>query len=61
LPSYKGRENAIENYITNNIEYPQDSIDNNVEGVVNEQFGVDENGNISNVSTLGNKIGHGLK
>lgn len=61
LPAYKGGENAIENYITNNIEYPQDAIDNNVEGVVNVQFGVDENGNISNVSTLGNKIGHGLE
>jgi periplasmic protein TonB len=61
LPSYKGGENAIENYITNNIEYPQDAIDNNVEGVVNVQFGVDENGNISNVSTVGNKIGHGLE
>ena len=32
LPAYKGGENAIENYITNNIEYPQDAIDNNVEG-----------------------------
>ena len=25
------------------------------------QFGVDENGTISNVSTTGNKIGHGLE
>lgn len=61
LPSYKGGQNAIENYITNNIEYPQDAIDNNVEAVVNVQFGVDENGNISNVSTTGNKIGYGLE
>lgn len=61
LPSYNGGENAIENYITSNIEYPQDAIDNNVEGIVNVQFGVDENGNISNVSTIGNKIGHGLE
>ena len=61
LPAYKGGENAIENYITTNIEYPQDAIDNNVEGVVNVQFGIDENGNILNVSTVGNKIGHGLE
>ena len=61
LPTYKGGQNAIENYITNNIEYPQDAIDNNVEGIVNVQFGVDENGTISNVSTIGNKIGHGLE
>jgi protein TonB len=61
LPAYKGGQNAIDNYITSNIEYPQDAIDNNIEGVVNVQFGVDENGNISNVSTIGNKIGHGLE
>jgi periplasmic protein TonB len=61
LPAYKGGQNAIENYITNNIEYPQDAIDNNIEGIVIVQFGVDENGNISNVSTVGNKIGHGLE
>ena len=61
LPTYQGGQNAIENYITNNIEYPQDAIDNNVEGIVNVQFGVEENGNISNVSTIGNKIGYGLE
>ena len=61
LPDYEGGQTAIENYITNNIEYPQDAIDNNVEGVVNVRFGVDENGNISNVSTIGNKLGHGLE
>jgi TonB family protein len=61
LPSYKGGESAMADYITNTIEYPQNAIDNNIEGVVNVQFGVDENGNISNVSTLGNKIGYGLE
>lgn len=61
LPAYNGGQSAMENYIINTIEYPQDAIDNNVEGVVNVQFGVDENGNISNVTTLGNKIGHGLE
>ncbi|HKO79638.1 MAG TPA: energy transducer TonB [Chitinophagaceae bacterium] len=61
LPAYNGGQTAIENYITNNIEYPQDAIDNNIEGVVTVQFGVDENGNVSNVSTIGNKIGYGLE
>ena len=61
LPSFDGGQSAIENYITNNIEYPQDAIDNNVEGIVNVQFGVDENGNVSNVSVVGNKIGYGLE
>jgi len=61
LPAYNGGQSAMENYIMNNIEYPQDAVDNNVEGIVNVQFGVDENGNVSNVSTVGNKIGYGLE
>ena len=61
LPAYSGGQSGIENFINNNIEYPQDAIDNNVEGTVHVQFGVDENGNVSNVTTVGNKIGFGLE
>ena len=61
LPAYKGGQSALETYINNNIEYPQDAIDNNTEGTVNVQFAVDEQGNISNVKTIGNKIGYGLE
>ncbi len=61
LPAYNGGQRAMENYVMNTIEYPRDAIDNNVEGIVTVQFGVDENGNVSNVSTVGNKIGYGLE
>jgi protein TonB len=57
-PAYNG---SLESYIDNNIEYPQEAVDNNVEGTVYVRFGVDENGNISHVSTLGKKIGYGLE
>ena len=61
LPEYKGGQDALQSYISNNIEYPQDAIDNNTEGTVNVQFIVDENGKVSNVRTVGNKIGYGLE
>lgn len=57
-PAYQG---SIEDYVTDNIEYPQNAIDNSAEGTVYVQFGVDRNGNISNVSTVGTKIGYGLE
>src|SRR4030095_7347435 len=60
-PAFSGGESALENYIGTTIEYPQEAIDNNVEGKVNVRFAVDEKGNISNVSTLGSKLGHGLE
>jgi protein TonB len=59
-PAYPGGQSALENYISNSIGYPQEAIDNNAEGTVYVQFGVDENGNISNVSTNGKKLGYGL-
>jgi len=61
LPSFDGGQVALETYISNNIEYPQEAIDNNVEGTVNVQFLVDEKGDVSNVKTIGNKLGSGLE
>jgi periplasmic protein TonB len=60
-PTFNGGQSAIDNYVNNSIEYPQDAIDNNVEGTVRVQFGVDEKGNISNVTTVGQRIGFGLE
>ena len=61
LPAYVGGQSALETYINNNIEYPQEAIDNNAEGTVSVQFSVDEQGNISNIKTVGSKIGYGLE
>jgi periplasmic protein TonB len=60
LPGYKGGQTALDTYINDNIEYPQQAIDNSVEGTVTVQFAIDENGNVSNVKTIGNKLGYGL-
>lgn len=59
-PAYPGGQNSLENYIVNHIEYPQDAIDNNAEGTVYIQFGIDENGKVTNVKTTGSKLGYGL-
>jgi periplasmic protein TonB len=60
-PAYPGGQDALETYIMNNIEYPQQAIDSDIEGTVYVKFGVDEKGNVSNVTTVGNKIGYGLE
>src|SRR5258705_6764778 len=48
-PLYEGGQGAIESYISNNIQYPQEAIDNNIEETVQVQFGIDENGKITDV------------
>jgi periplasmic protein TonB len=60
-PMFSGGQSAISDYITNNIVYPQDAIDNAIEGTVNVQFGIDENGNISRVKAIGDPMGYGLE
>jgi protein TonB len=59
-PVYSGGQTAISNYITNNLQYPEEALENNVEGTVKVQIGVDENGNIASVNTVGDKLGYGL-
>jgi len=59
-PSFPGGQSALENYITNHIEYPQMAVDDNKEGTVNVQFIVDENGNVTNAKVLGAELGDGL-
>src|SRR5215510_166432 len=58
LPAYDGGQDALESYVQTNVEYPQEAIDNNVEGTVRVQFAVDEEGNVTKIQTLGPKIGY---
>jgi outer membrane murein-binding lipoprotein Lpp len=44
LPSYPGGDKALAKFVENNITYPQDAINDGVEGTVNVMFAVDENG-----------------
>jgi TonB family protein len=60
MPAYPGGQNALEDYMNNNVEYPQNAIDNNSEGTVKVQFIVDENGNVTNAKVVEKKLGNGL-
>ena len=61
LPAYPGGQSSLEDYINSNIEYPQEAIDNNVEGTVNVQFTIDDKGRVANTKTTGAKLGYGLE
>ena len=60
MPAYPGGQNALEDYMNNNVEYPQNAIDNNSEGTVNVQFVVDENGKVRDAKVVGKELGSGL-
>jgi protein TonB len=59
-PVYPGGQEALENYVNNNIEYQQPAIDESTQGTINVQFVVDENGNVANAKEIGKELGNGL-
>ena len=60
MPEYPGGESALSTFVENNINYPQDAIDQNTEGTVNVSFVVDEKGKVVNPVATGKMAGHGL-
>jgi TonB family protein len=60
MPEYPGGQNALSNYIENNINYPQDAVDQNTEGTVNVSFVVDEKGKVIDPVATGKSTGSGL-
>jgi periplasmic protein TonB len=61
LPAFPGGQNALDNFVFKNLEYPEDAIDNNVEGIVTVNFAVDEAGKVSNPKIIGKPVGYGLE
>jgi protein TonB len=60
MPEYPGGETALSTFVENNINYPQDAIDQNTEGTVNVSFVIDEKGKVMNPVATGKTAGHGL-
>lgn len=59
-PAYPGGHSAMEDYVNNNIEYPQAAIDNNSEGTADVQFVVDENGKVHDPKVIGKALSNGM-
>ncbi|HSU28145.1 MAG TPA: energy transducer TonB [Chitinophagaceae bacterium] len=60
-PVYPGGQDALEGYIKDNIVYPEEALENNIEGTVNVRFTIDASGQVADVRTEGNALGYGLE
>jgi TonB family protein len=61
LPAFPGGQKAMEKFFDNNIQYPPDASDNGVEGTVNVNFAVDENGKLYSPKVISPRLGYGLE
>lgn len=59
-PQFPGGETAMYQYISQHIRYPNIAIENDVEGTVNVEFFVEENGSITNVKALESSPSSGI-
>jgi len=47
LPAFPGGQNALDNFVFKNLEYPEEAVENNIEGIVTVNFAVDEAGKVT--------------
>lgn len=52
---------SLEKYVLGQINYPYGAMLNHVQGTVYIRFYIDDNGNISDISSVGDHIGYGLE
>lgn len=60
-PAFPGGQSSLEKYIMNNIQYPDEAIENEVEGTVYVMFTIDENGKVGNAKASATNFGYGLE
>lgn len=61
MPEFPGGQDALENYVNNQVQYPEQAIEDNTAGVVRVSFVVDEHGQVTNAKVVGGqKVGDGL-
>ena len=58
LPEYPGGKEEFKNYIRQNIRYPEEAIQNKIEGVVHLAADIDDNGHVFNI-TIEKGLGYG--
>jgi len=61
MPSFPGGQNALEKYVEDNLQYPQQALDNGTEGRVLIEFDIDEKGKLYHPVIVSDKIGDGLE
>jgi len=59
--SYPGGDGAWARFLNKNLHYPDEALNNNIEGTVMVQFVVDQEGNVSDVQAVGGPTDGGLR
>lgn len=58
MPRYRGGDEALKKFLSENFVYPQEALDKKIEGQVEATYDVDGNGKIKNIN-ITQSLGHG--
>lgn len=61
MPRFPGGKAALQRYISDHMSYPFDALKHNIQGKVNVEFVVDKDGTLTEIKTMGKKLGYGLE
>lgn len=61
FPQFPGGQAALDKYIAANVVYPEEALEEGIEGTVTVNFSVDKLGMIYTPHVIGPKLGHGLE
>ncbi len=60
MPHFPGGKLAMNRYISEHLTYPFDALKNKVQGKVNVEFVVEKDGSLTQIRSVGKKLGYGL-
>jgi protein TonB len=61
MPQFPGGKLALRRYINDNLTYPFEALKHNIQGKVNVEFVVEKDGTLTQIRTVGTKLGYGLE
>lgn len=61
MPQFPGGKKALNKYIRENLTYPFEALKHNIQGKVNVEFVVGKDGALTEIRTVGPKLGFGLE
>lgn len=61
MPRFPGGKPAMQRFIRDSLSYPFEALKHNIQGKVNVEFVVGKDGTLTDIRTMGQKLGYGLE
>ena len=60
-PWFEGGPKAMKQFVAENLRYPQEALEQRLEGTVSVRYDIDHKGNVVDAKIIGHALGHGFE